>query len=48
MIDYIVSRLWEEHSLVSRRSTLYLSKLNLRCRVVLQSFKTSKHYAKQD
>ena len=42
-----LSRLREEHPLVSRRSILS-SSINLRCRVALQSFKTSKHHAKQD
>ena len=48
MIIHILSRLREEHPLVSRRSTICASEVNLRCRVALQSFKTSKRYAKQD
>jgi hypothetical protein len=48
MIFRILSRLREEHPLVSRRSALYPSNANLRFRVALQSFKTFKHYAKQD
>jgi hypothetical protein len=50
MINHILSRLREEHPLVSRCSALYPSKTktNSRCRVALQSFKTCKHYAKQD
>jgi hypothetical protein len=45
---YILSWLRQEHPLVSRRSALYPSKTDLRCRIALQSSKTSKHHAKQD
>ena len=48
MTVHILSRLREEHPLVSRCLTLCPSETNLRCRVALQSSKTSKHYAKQD
>ena len=48
VIIYIPSRLREEHPLVSRRSTLCPSQTNLRRPIALQSFKTSKHYAKQN
>ena len=44
----VLSRLREEHPLVSPRSTLCSSETDLRCRVALQSFKTSKRYAKRD
>ena len=46
MTIHVLSRLREEHPLVSRRSTLCASEVNLRCCVALQSFKTSKRYAK--
>ena len=36
MTIYVLSWLREEHSLVSRRSTLYHRKINLCCRVALQ------------
>ena len=45
---HILSRLREEHPLVSRRSNLYRSKTSLPCRVVLQSSRTYKHHAKRD
>ena len=47
MIIRILSGLWEEHTLVSHPLVLY-SKTNLRCFAVLQSFKTSKLYARKD
>jgi hypothetical protein len=45
---YIHSWLREEHPLVSRRSALCPSKTNSRCRVALQSSKTSKRYVRRD
>jgi hypothetical protein len=48
MVIYILSWLREEHPLVSRRLALYHCKANLNFRVALLSFKTSKHYVKQD
>ena len=45
---HILSRLREEHPLVSRRSNLYRSKTSLPWRVVLQSSRTYKHHAKRD
>jgi hypothetical protein len=48
MTVHTLSRLREEHPLVSYRSALCPSKTLLRCRVALQSFKTLKHHAKQD
>ena len=45
-ITHLLSRLREEHPLVSRRSILHSSMINLRFRVALQSFETFKHYAK--
>ena len=44
---HMLSWLREEHPLVSRR-LVCPSETNLSCRVVLQSFKTSKYYAMQD
>ena len=46
MTVHNLSRLREEHPLVSRRLTLCHSATSLRCRVALQSFKTSKHLCK--
>jgi hypothetical protein len=43
----ILSGLWEEHPLVSQLLVLY-PKTNLRYLAALLSFKTSKHYARQD
>ena len=48
MTTHVLSGLREEHPLVSRRSTLCAGETNLCCRVALPSFRTSKHYAKQD
>ena len=48
MVVLILSWLREEHSLVSRRSTLRVGQTNLRCHVAPQSFKTFKNHAKQD
>ena len=47
MTVHILSRLREEHPLVSRRLTLCPNETNLRCRVALQSSKTSRIYAKE-
>jgi hypothetical protein len=45
---HILSWIWEEHPLVSRRTALYPSKTDLDCCVALQSFKTSRGYVRQD
>jgi hypothetical protein len=48
MTIHILSRFREEHPLVSRRSALHPCKTDLRFRIALLSFKTSKRYVKQD
>ena len=48
MIIHILSRLREEHPLVSHRSNVYLGETFLPCHVVLPSSATYKHHAKRD